>query len=81
MYLVHSHGNGFVSLLADGTEAHGSGDKAAHDLAGRFDLFQGNRCPFLEGQEVAEEDRAGLLVDQFRVFLEFLVAARSGRQL
>ena len=77
---VHGQTDGFVRLLAQCTETHGSGHKVLYDLAHRLHLVDGDRIP-AEIHEVADKDGVVLLIHQFGEFLELLIIACSRRKL
>ena len=81
VYLIHRHCHCLVRLFADRAEAHGTCDETLHDFAGRFHLVERDGLAAAESQEVAEEDRGFLVVDQVCVFFKLLVAAQAGREL
>ena len=77
---VHGQTDGFVSLLAQCTETHGSCHKVLYDLAHGLHLVDGDRIP-AEIHEVADKDGVVLLIHQFGEFLELLIIACSRRKL
>ena len=77
---VHGQTDGFVRLLAQCTETHGSGHKVLYDLAHGLHLIDGDRIP-AEIHEVADKDGVVLLIHQFGEFLELLIIACSRRKL
>ena len=78
---VHGNSKSLVSLLADSSERHGTGDEAVHDILNAFYLIDGDRGAFLEVEEIANEDRLLFTIDSSGIFLEFLVAAKAGSNL
>ena len=78
---VHGNSKSLVSLLADSSERHGTGDEAVHDILNAFYLIDGHRGAFLEVEEITNEDRLLLAIDSSGIFLEFLVAAKAGSNL
>ena len=80
---VHRDGEIFVRLLADRSERHRAGLEALDDLAGRLDFFERYRRPIrieLE-QRAQRRERAALLVNRLRVFLEQAEISRAHRML
>ena len=66
-----------MSLLADSSERHGTGDEAVHDILNAFYLIDGDRGAFLEVEEIANEYGLLLAIDSSGIFLEFLIAAKA----
>ena len=77
---VHGQGQRLVSLLAQGTEAHGTGDEVLDDALHGLHLINIYRVA-LEVQEVADEDRLTLVIDEIGELLEELVVACAGGEL
>ena len=69
-----------MSLLAQGTEAHGTGDEVLDDALHGLHLINIYRVA-LEVQEVADEDRLTLVIDEIGELLEELVVACAGGEL
>ena len=63
-YLVHCQTDGFVSLDRKSSEAHGSHHEMLDNVLYRFNHVEWYRITF-EVEEVADEDRSVLLVNQF----------------
>ena len=74
---VHGNSKSLVSLLADSSERHGTGDEAVHDILNAFYLIDGDRGAFLEVEEIANEYGLLLAIDSSGIFLEFLIAAKA----
>ena len=79
-YLVHGKADGFMCLLAQCSERHGSCHEVLHDGFHGFHLVDVDGV-LLESHEVTNEDGCILLVSQPGEFLELLVAACPGGQL
>ena len=74
---VHGNSKSLVSLLADSSERHGTGNEAVHDILNAFYLIDGDRGAFLEVEEIANEYGLLLAIDSSGIFLEFLIAAKA----
>ena len=69
-----------MSLFAQRTEAHGTGDEVLDDALDGLHLINIYRVA-LEVEEVADEDRLLLVVDEIGEFLEELIVARARSEL
>src|ERR1035437_2222947 len=80
---VHGDGERLVRFLADRAVAHRAGLEPFHDFFDRLNLFDGHG--FLRPIEIEQSAQRAevlrLVVDQFRVFLEQLVAAEAAGDL
>ncbi len=77
---VHGQGQRLVSLFAQCTEAHGTGDEVLDDALDGLHLINIYRVA-LEVEEVADEDRLLLVVDEIGEFLEELIVACARSEL
>lgn len=79
---VHGQRQCLMGLNTQGTETHGTCHEMLHDALYGLYLVNGRGlvCT-LEAEEVADEDRRFLLVDEFFPLLELLIAALPCGQL
>ena len=79
---VHCQSQSLVGLDAQGTKRHRTCDEMLHDALHTLHLIERcRRSSFLPTEEVADKDRALLLIYNLCPILEFIVVALSRRQL
>ena len=71
---VHGECHCLVSLLGEGTETHRTGNEVLHDFLYWLYLVDRDRV-LAETEEVADEDRLLLIVNEMCIFLEEIVIA------
>ena len=77
---IHGQTDGFVRFLAQCTETHGSSHEMLHNLAGGFNLVDGDGI-LAETHEVADKDWGFFPISSSGKFLELCIVACTGRQL
>ena len=71
-----------MSFDRERAKRHGSGNEVLHDAFHGFYLVERGGCgSFGKAQEVAQENRALLVINACRPFLKFLVRTQSGGYL
>ena len=81
---VHGNCKGLVGLFGDGAVGHRTGLEAFDDFADGLDFLDGDgfcRIDFEVHQSTEGKEILGLVVDDFRVFLEDGVITEAGRLL